>query len=193
MMKISNTFNFIETGLPIFEPACGMGHISEVFRDNPYFQFDVIVQDLYTSFVTEHKDYLSTLDPLYSFLITNPPFCLKFEFLEKAFLSGKPFAMLLPIACYFTVRGSALFEEFPLAIFAFRRDVVFEHNGEKIAYNGMAWFVGNLGDKVDYATIRYIDSLDKKQDDDDESFSTVGQDDIDVRFFVITGQDVEMV
>ena len=169
-----------------------MGNISNVLRENPYHKFKVVVQDLYTSFVTEHKDYLTTLDPLYSFLITNPPFCLKYELLEKAFLSGKPFAMLLPIACYFTVRGSVLFEQYPLAIFAFRRNVVLEHDGRKTAYSGMAWFVGNLGDKMDYATIRYIDTLDLKEDDD-ESFSTIGQDDIDVISFAITGQDNEEV
>ena len=192
MRITSHKFLFVDTGLPLFEPACGMGHISNVLQNNPFFQFSVIVQDLFTSFVTEHLDYLKTADPSYSFLITNPPFCLKYEFLEKAFLSGKPFAMLLPIACYFTVRGSALFEKYPLAIFAFRRNVVFEHNGRKTAYNGMAWFVGNMGDKQDFATIRYIDTLDLNEGDD-ESFSTIGQDDIDVISFAITGQDVEEV
>ena len=189
---ISNTLIFIETGLPVFEPACGMGNISNVLRENPFYKFNVVVQDLYTSFVTEHKDYLTTLDPLYSFLITNPPFCLKFEFLEKAFLSERPFAMILPILCYFTVRGSALFEKYPLAIFAFRRNVVFEHNGRKTAYSGMAWFVGNLGEKKDFATIQYIDALDLNEGDD-ESFSTIGQDDINVISFAITGADIEEV
>jgi len=117
---------------------------------------------------------------------------LKFEFLEKAFLSGKPFAMLLPFACYFTDRGSALFERYPLAIFAFRRNVVFEHEGKRSAYTGMAWFVGNIGELQDHATIRYIDSLNPEEDEDD-SFSTVGQDEIDVISFAITGTDTEVV
>jgi len=182
----------VETGLPIFEPSCGMGHISNVLQNNPFFQFSVVVQDLFTSFVTEHKDYLSTADPLYSFLITNPPFCLKYEFLLKAFQSGKPFAMLLPLLCYTTVKGSKLFENYPLAIFAFRRNVVFEHEGRKTAYSGMAWFVGNMGPQKDYVRIQYIDNLDPT-DDSDDSFSTVGQDDIDVITFAITGTDIEEV
>ena len=69
---------------------------------------------------------------------------------------------------------------------------MFEHEGRKTAYSGMAWFVGNMGPQKDYVRIQYIDNLDPT-DDSDDSFSTVGQDDIDVITFAITGTDIEEV
>lgn len=84
-----------------------------------------------------------------------------------------------------------MFEKYPLAIFGFRRNVVFDHNGRKTAYNGMAWFVGNLSVKESYARLQYVDSL-ELTDGDDESFSTIGQD-TEVIGFQIVGGDLEEV
>jgi hypothetical protein len=163
--------------LPVFEPACGLGHISKVVREYGY---NVIEQDLYTDYVSQHIDYLNSIDPLYGILITTPPASRMFEFLFKAFLSGKPFAMLLSIKAYFTVTGSSMFEEYPLAILAFRRNIVFQHNGRPTHVSGMAWFIGNMTPKSDYngvVQMKYIDMLNVPHgEEDDESFSIVGQD-----------------
>ena len=89
----------------MFEPACGIGHISNVFKG---YNYEVIEQDLY---VPHNIDYLASEDPEYSFLITNPPYALKYQFLKKAFESNKPFAMLLPATCFFTVIGLKMFDQ----------------------------------------------------------------------------------
>ena len=57
--------------------------------------FTVVGRDLYTT--EEKHNYLLTDDPEYEVMITNPPFCLKHKFFEKAINSGKPFIMLLPL------------------------------------------------------------------------------------------------
>ena len=119
--------------------------------------YNVIEEDKFSNYVTNNKDYLTEDDPDYSMLITNPPFKYKFPFLEKAFKSGKPFAMLLPITC--TAIGSSLFETYPLSVFAFRRQIPFEHDGAISMFKDMAWFVENLFPKHgDYIQFSYIDN-----------------------------------
>lgn len=147
--------------MPIFEPACGDGRISKVLKHMGY---AVIEQDLYSDYVSVHIDYLTSTDPAHCFLITNPPFILKFLFLKKAFESGIPFAMLLPITCFTTVLGSELFEKYSLKVYAFRRCVQFTHDGQESGFTDMAWFVGNIGEKKPFFELYYIDNLDKKLD-----------------------------
>ena len=78
---------------PLFEPSCGIGHISNVPKA---YNYKVIKQELYTDYVTHHIDYLASEYPEYCSLITYPPYSLKYPFLKNAFESNKPFAMLLP-------------------------------------------------------------------------------------------------
>ena len=150
-------------GLPILEPACGDGRISKVLKDMGY---AVIEQDLYSNYVSQHIDYLTSTDPAHCFLITNPPYILKFLFLKKAFESGIPFAMLLPFTCFTTVMGSELFEKYSLKIYAFRRCLNFTHDGQESVFHDMAWLVGNVGEKRPFFELYYIDHLDKKLDQD---------------------------
>ncbi len=79
-------------GKVIYEPCCGNGAIVKYLEKKG---FTVIARDLYTT--EEKHDYLVEEDPEYDVLITNPPFCIKHEFFEKAMLSGKPFILLLPL------------------------------------------------------------------------------------------------
>ncbi len=151
-----------------------------MLRDCQY-NFPVIEEDKFSSYVQVKKDYLTSIDPSYSFLITHPPLPNKYLFLEKAFKSGKPFAMLLPILTMSTIVGSRLFEAYPLVILAFRRNVVFEIN-ERTTHFHMAWFCGNMGEKSTFFNMAYIDSVDET-DDEDISFSVSGQDAVEALYF----------
>ena len=79
-------------GKVIYEPCCGNGAIVRFLEKRG---FTVISRDLYTTDLKQ--DYLVEEDPDYDILITNPPFCSKHQFFEKAMLSSKPFIMLLPL------------------------------------------------------------------------------------------------
>eukprot|EP01036_Dinobryon_divergens_P036305 gene36305-47245_t len=106
----------------VFEPSCGQGHIANVLMEQGF--HTIIQRDLYT--VPEHHDdYLNTEDPDYDILITNPPFCCKYEFLEKAYASKKPFAMLLPMDTFTTLHGHNIFSVHGVFIGAFYRRVQF--------------------------------------------------------------------
>ena len=142
----------------------------------------MVESDKYSSYIEEKQDYLTAIDPPYSFLITHAPLPLKFQFLRKAFLQGHPFAMLIPGLSVYSIIASRLFETYPVAILAFRRNVVFEINGSKVHFH-MAWIIGNLGERSRFISFGYIDSVDDNTEEDDDSFSTLGQEDVESVYF----------
>eukprot|EP01036_Dinobryon_divergens_P041025 gene41025-54348_t len=80
-------------------------------------------------------DYLDAKikEPAFDSLATNPPpYCLKYEFLQKAYNSGKPFVMLLPMDTMTTGIGHDLFKRHGVFIATFYKRVNFitSNNGE---------------------------------------------------------------
>lgn len=76
--------------LRVCEPACGGGAITNILKSK-------WLPDLITSYDIE-KDFL-TETKTYEYIITNPPFSLAHEFIQKAkSIATKKFAMLLPLS-----------------------------------------------------------------------------------------------
>lgn len=73
----------------IWECAAGEGSLVKALRKEGY---KVIATDIHSG-----KDFLNYEPRDYDCIITNPPFSLKQEFLERAYCLGKPFAFLLPL------------------------------------------------------------------------------------------------
>ena len=84
----------------VCEPACGGGAISKVL--NEYWEDDKITAyDKETNFLWDFNDY--------DYVITNPPFSLEFEFIQKAKqLAKSKFALLLPLSY---LHGKKRFDE----------------------------------------------------------------------------------
>jgi hypothetical protein len=80
----------------------------------------------------------------YDCIITNPPYSLKTEFLEKAYELNKPFSFLLPIT---TLEGKArgkIYREYDeLEILVFDGRVEFYKGKNKIYFN-TSWFCRNV-------------------------------------------------
>jgi len=72
----------------ILEPACGNGRISKTLIKNGY---NVHSSDLIKrEFECEEKDFLNSSFEINKYdIITNPPYCLMFEFIHKASLIAK--------------------------------------------------------------------------------------------------------
>ena len=86
----------------VFEPACGKGAIVCVIANN-FKKF--YYQDIQES---ENYDFLN-YEGNYDYIITNPPFSLAFEFIQKAKEVAKvKFAMLLPLSF---LHGQKRYEE----------------------------------------------------------------------------------
>jgi len=112
----------INTGLIpkgcIWEPACGEGHMSDVFRSNGY---NVVATDINASnacFVP--IDFLNDPSPFKEGdvppIVTNPPFNLSTGFIQRSFDLGSPVtALLLKSQYWHSQKRMLLFEKYPPA------------------------------------------------------------------------------
>ena len=91
---------YFDKSLSVCEPACGGGAISKVL--NEYWEYDKITAyDKETNFLWDYNEY--------NYIITNPPFSLAFEFIQKAKqLAKSKFALLLPLSY---LHGKKRFDE----------------------------------------------------------------------------------
>ena len=74
---------YIPKGAVIWECAYGKGSLAKIMTETGY----RVVSS--TNFFSDMKDC--------DFIITNPPYSLKEEFLHRAYELGKPFAFLMPL------------------------------------------------------------------------------------------------
>ncbi len=140
----------------ILEPACGNNAIVKVLQENG---FKVTAYDKEKDFLTETERYDN--------IITNPPFSLAYEFIEKCKLIAKnKFALLLPLSY---LHGKKRFDSFykdnliglkSVQVFT-RYPLLGEELREDGKYNtGMmvyAWFVFEQEYRLD-PTIKWIDN-----------------------------------
>lgn len=73
----------------IWECANGNGNLTENLRARGY---TVIATDLKDGY-----DFLAWHPDEFDCIVTNPPYSLKDQFLQRCYLLGKPFALLLPL------------------------------------------------------------------------------------------------
>ena len=132
---------------PIWEPACGEGHMSRVLIDAGY---DVHSTDLVDRGYGEPRvDFLMEHRPLAPNIVTNPPFKLGEAFARKALaLTTGKVALLCRLSWLEGGERAKLFASAPLArvwVFSTRLGMI---NGELATKGGMvayAWFVFEHG------------------------------------------------
>jgi hypothetical protein len=85
--------NYIDfSNSTVWECACGEGHISDNLKAKKVINTDI---ELGLDFLSPWK-----LDnPSFDYIVTNPPFSLKNQFLKKALSYNVPVCMLLPLPC----------------------------------------------------------------------------------------------
>ena len=158
--SITRQFLEVETGISgkILEPSCGNGAIVKVLKDKG---FDVIGKDLEFG-----HDFLRETER-YDAIITNPPFSIAYEFIQKCKELSNYFALLLPLSY---LHGKKRFDNiysdqnFPLSrIYVFTRyPMLGEPLRDDGKYNtGMmvyAWFVWDMKTKGKEPIIKWIDN-----------------------------------
>ena len=143
----------------IWEPACGEGHISKVLQAHGY---EVLSTDLvYRGFGDpEPLDFLKeTLDGFEGDIITNPPYSVGLEFVQRALESIRPggkVAMFLKVQFLEGQKRGAFFKYTPpRTVYISRSRLSCAKNGDferfpdsAIAYAWYVWEKGFTGDPV---------------------------------------------
>ncbi len=133
----------------ILEPACGLGAISDVIKEQ--LQTRVVSRDLIDYGYGRTCDFLSDWEHFYEIdnIITNPPYVLAEQFIQKSkLIANNKIAMILKLSFLESEGRRELFADtnFPLrTVYVFRKRVqMYPHginrpkNSGTIAY---AWFV----------------------------------------------------
>jgi excisionase family DNA binding protein len=133
----------------IWECACGKGYLAEALRQAGR---KVIATD-----IKNGLDFLKWQPSDWHCAVTNPPFSLKFEFLERAYALGKPFAFLLPLTALESQPRQGLFRDNGIQIMLLDQRIHFEtpHQQRSQPWFAVAWFCWklNLPEQLTFASV----------------------------------------
>ena len=138
-------YPYLKEDWTIWEPACGSGYLADKLEDKG---FEVIGTDKY--YDEEGRlafDFLTDKPVQFDCIITNPPFSLKQQFLERCYQLDVPFALLLPLTTFETAKRQRLFKENGVEVIFFDKRINFEtpNKVEKSsAWFATAWFTYGL-------------------------------------------------
>ena len=118
----------------VYDPCAGHDAILKVFEGKGY---QVVGDDLYTKEVK--KDFLLNHDlPTFSAIVTNPPYSNSTKMLEKMYLLGKPFAILIPMCNLCRGGKMNLLFEYGITIYLLNKRPRFLHNGKEVQVDEVA-------------------------------------------------------
>lgn len=125
----------------IWEPANGEGLLSgELWRMG----FPEIVS---TDIITG-QNFFDTNPPRWDCLVTNPPYSIKYDWLERCYKLSKPFALLMPVEMLGAKTAQAMFIKYGLEIILLDRRINFKMPNRGWEGSGaqfpVAWFTWGL-------------------------------------------------
>jgi len=123
---------YIKKNKIIYECAVGTGKLKKYFKNQGYS-------------VVSGSDFFNDNIKNFDIIITNPPYSLKDQFLEKCYESKKPFALLLPITALEGQKRQALYDKYDLKLLFPRKRTDFNGKGNVWFYT--AWFTYKMGFK----------------------------------------------
>lgn len=126
---------YLDKSWRVWESAVGEGYLKRGLEDHGFLVAGTDVLDGFDYFFNE-VDY-------YDIQITNPPYSLKYEWLERAYQLGKPFALLMPGDTLLAQRGQKLFTEYGYSVLIPNRRVDFKtpfRGWKSSAQFTSAWF-----------------------------------------------------
>ena len=122
----------------IWECAQGEGFLVEALIEKGY---NTIGTDILTG-----QDFLTWYPDNFDCIVTNPPFSLKQQFLERAYSLKKPFAFLLPLTTLETSKRLYLFAKYGVEIIFLNERINFVTQNKKQSktWFSSAWFTNGL-------------------------------------------------
>lgn len=139
----------------IYDPACGNKVFGNMFRENGF--DNIIESDLFT--MEEKTNYLTTIEPIYDILVTNPPYAKKVEWIMKAYNNGNPFIMLLPSDILFHAKAMKFFIQYGVTVYVPMKSFKFLHEGKWCKpLQSCSYFCGNFPMTEKTVVIKYVDN-----------------------------------
>lgn len=133
----------------IWECAVGKGNLQCALMDRDFICYGT---DILSS---AGQDFLQYEYPDYDCIVTNPPYSLKNEFLNRCYELCKPFALLLPLTTFETKRRQALFREHGVEVIFLPKRINFETpSGQGSgSWFATAWFTWglNIGQQLTFS------------------------------------------
>lgn len=128
---------YLDENWRIWEPAAGKGNMVKGLEA---LGWNVVGTDILTG-----KDFLTCNPPKFDCIVTNPPYSLKKEFLERCYGYNKPFALLLPLTALETEDRQSLFRKYGLKMVLFNPRIDFEMpDGGSSSWFATAWYTWKL-------------------------------------------------
>lgn len=153
-------FPYLKPDWTIWECAAGKGNLVREFEKRKY---KVVASDILTQ-----KDFLLWQPEHFDAIVTNPPFSLKQEFLERCYSLKKPFALLLPFTTLEGKKRQALFKQYGISLLIFDKRVNFFTPSGKGggAWFPVCWFCWGLNLPKDLNFVDYISPSQTRLEDE---------------------------
>ena len=131
---------FLKKDWLIWECACGKGNLVEGLKE---LGFDCFGTDINQGREIDFVQWVDDCIPdkvSFDCIITNPPFSLKQEFIEKCYELKKPFALLLPLTTFETLKRQKLFRDNGIQVIFFDKRIKFETPSGRSGKSSSPWF-----------------------------------------------------
>ena len=124
----------------VWEPAAGQGLLAAALAPHVdrVIETDILTGQNFLTFKPEEP---------WDAIITNPPYSLKEQFLERAYLLGQPFAFLLPLTTFDSRKRQAMFRHHGVQVIFMPKRIAFHTPSGRPSSPWLmtAWFLGNWG------------------------------------------------
>ncbi len=107
--------------------------------------------EVITSHTKDNKSFFDYEPDIgYDVIVTNPPYSLKDEFLQRCYELKKPFMLLLPVTAFEGIERGKMFRENGVEVLVFDKRINYmKEQGKKGAWFNTSWFCHNvLEDKL---------------------------------------------
>jgi hypothetical protein len=137
----------------IWEPAQGTGNLVRGLRQKGYEVFGSDILTGHDFFFLDKTDY--------DCIITNPPYSIKYVWIQECYNRERAFALLLPVETIGAAKAQTLFKQFGIEIIFLSRRINFIMPNKGLSGGGaqfpVAWFTWKLkiGHEISFAEITY--------------------------------------
>lgn len=136
----------------LWEPAAGDGLLVEALYDSGF-------KTVHAGDILTGQNFFDVEPPAFDCLITNPPYSIKYQWIEHCYALNKPFALLLPVETLGAKTAQVFFREHGIEVIFMDRRVNFKMPNMGYEGNGaqfpVAWFTWglNIGQQMVFARL----------------------------------------